>query len=318
MKKTILLFIAAASFTGCVKEGDCGRTRTADVYAVGYKTINFDGEEGTTVAAFWKNGVDQNLTVAPSQAFSVFVSGNDVYIAGIVYGDPTIATLWKNGVTQPLSEEVSAAYSVFVSGNDVYVAGEEENEAILWKNGVAQRLGGGRAYSVYVSGNDVYVAGFHGDATLWKNGVAQNLGGVDSYAYSVAVSGSDVYVAGADFSQSIAILWKNSVPETMFEQVSSYSPWNVSISGSDIYMAGSGQAPNEEYVATLLKNGTPQYLSLEHSSALSLMVLDGDVYVAGYKTVVGGIYPVVWKNGVEQILSREPGYAIVLSVFAKK
>tara|TARA_R110002051_G_scaffold257744_2_gene316752 strand:- start:6815 stop:7753 length:939 start_codon:yes stop_codon:yes gene_type:complete len=115
-----------------------------------------------------------------NNANSVYVSGNDVYVAG---KKDSKATLWKNGVAQQLSEN-GTAYSVFISGNDVYVAGYEDSAAALWKNGVVQELGedGEVAYSVYVSGDDVYVAGYQYDndinlnkPILWKNGVAQKL-----------------------------------------------------------------------------------------------------------------------------------------------
>lgn len=331
MKKTVFLFMAAAvAFAGCTKDSNCKPARIADVYAVGYKTIG-EGEEGRQVAAFWKNGVDQNLSQVFSQATSVFVSGNDVYIVGTSFDSGhNNAILWKNGVAQQLGGFASANF-VLVRGNDVYVAGEQENtenvsEAVLWKNGVLQRLSEGqpgRAHSLYISGNDVYVAGvvfddsFNGHATLWKNGVAQSLGGNDSYAYSVAISGSDVYVSGADFSQYRAILWKNGVPQTIFEGITSYSPWNIVISDNNIYIAGTGRVSSDNYAATLLKNGVPQYLTTESSSALSLMALNGDIYVAGYRNVENGSYPIVWKNGVEQILSTNPDYGIVWSVFAK-
>src|SRR5690606_28029676 len=136
------------------------------------------------IGTLWKNGTAHNLTDGTYEvrAYSVSVSGGDVYIVGYVDNSTTrVATLWKNGVAQDLSDGTNTTYarSVFVSGSDVYVSGYEYNGtkyvAKLWKNGVAQNLTSGivdvQTYSVYVSGSDVYVAGHDGHhAAIWKNG----------------------------------------------------------------------------------------------------------------------------------------------------
>jgi len=115
-----------------------------------------------TYATLWKDGVPQQLSSTDSRAYSVYVSGSDVYVAG---GENNRSVLWKNGTRQQLSNDDSRAYSVYVSGSDVYVVGGEayssnNRRSVLWKNGVIQLLGqtpSAGSY-VYVSGNDVYVA----------------------------------------------------------------------------------------------------------------------------------------------------------------
>jgi hypothetical protein len=141
-----------------------------NVYAAG----NITEDSGTLQAILWVNGELQYLTNGTS-AMSIFVSGNDVYVAGH-YAD--IVKLWKNGEEQTLTDVYGYAWSVYVAGNDVYVAGEGNNTAKLWKNGEAQTLADvdSEARSVFVSGNDVYVAGEENNiAKIWKNGVAQSL-----------------------------------------------------------------------------------------------------------------------------------------------
>jgi hypothetical protein len=111
-------------------------------------------------AMVWKNGNPQLLSQGNAEASSVFVEGNDVYVTGHEdKGEGPFAMLWKNGNPQRLSQVNSVAESVFVLNGDVFVVGHEysgkqnqsdeyEGEiikltnkvAMLWKNGVPQRL----------------------------------------------------------------------------------------------------------------------------------------------------------------------------------
>jgi len=212
-----------------------------DVYVVG----GFGDYNYGNYAMLWINGEPQlvdNKEQYPdgfrwgidAVAYSVFVSGSDVYVAGIAKdkggevwkSDNWVVTVWKNGEAQFLTDASrrAIANSVYVSGDDVYVAGyvEESNGevATLWVNGIAQTLPDGtNARSVFVSGSDVYVAGQRDVfvAKLWKNGIDQNLnvgnlGG--SSASSVFVSGNDVYVIGEGSRDLLTTgsqsrLWKN-------------------------------------------------------------------------------------------------------------
>jgi hypothetical protein len=218
----------------------------SDVYAVGF-IYNSQEEFPIHIAATWKNGELTVLTDGTNHAAanSVFVLGNDVYVAGLVRstGRTWEARLWKNGEEQTLLQgtKTANANSVFVSGSDVYVAGSDEvapdrygsswSVATLWKNGVAQNLTDGTALayatSVFVSDDDVYVVGVgyrerrYGNSIvkLWKNGVEQNLsdGTHDAVAHQVFVSGNDVYVVGSEYGAQapVARLWKNGVAHAL-------------------------------------------------------------------------------------------------------
>jgi hypothetical protein len=166
-----------------------------DVYVVGYEynalTANIHK------AKLWTNGVATNLvssTVANSFAYSVAVTGSDVYVAGSfrdsIFNNPATkskATIWKNGVPIYLTNgnNNGYAYSIYIVGNDVFVAGYETvgtiNTAKVWKNGVElYSFNGYIAKSIFVKGNDIYVTGqsvnggTNTNSVVWKNGLATN------------------------------------------------------------------------------------------------------------------------------------------------
>lgn len=125
----------------------------------------------TNVAKLWKNGVAQNLTDGTmyAYAYSVFVEGNDVYVAGFEDNSSNVyvAKVWKNGTAQDLTNgtNYAIARSVYVSNGDVYVVGREETAttyvATLWKNGIPQVLSDGTnnavAYSVFIDDGQLSV-----------------------------------------------------------------------------------------------------------------------------------------------------------------
>ena len=202
----------------------------SDVYIAGYETYG----GSTDIAKYWKNGTpvsltDPSLTFAAC-AFSLFKSGEELYVAGLVVGvdglDP-VATYWKNDNPVYLTDgtESSRAQDIYLSGNDVYVCGYERNSsgfnvAKYWKNGTPVNLSDGQsrawAYSIAVSGTDVYIVGDDGyGARCWKNGVALQVECTPAFTTfnSVYIAGDDVFIAGSERSDELspahAYYWRN-------------------------------------------------------------------------------------------------------------
>ncbi len=253
------------------------------------------------VAISWKNGIADTLN-ANAWTQSVFVSNDDIYVAGWMWGsnNRAIATYWKNGKPIFLSDSSKNTYaqSIVVSGKDVYVVGYEMQSnlgspsiAKCWKNGAVTSFSttgsGSVAVAAFVAGSNIYVAGWQwfpnkqAVATYWKNGSPTSLtdGSSPSMATSIFVSGSDVYVAGT-----------------------------VNYELANVFPVGEIHGLGKEGIATYWKNDNPVELS-NNGRAQSIFVNGNDVYVAGsiYSSTVNDITPlgnvngdlaVYWKNSV--------------------
>jgi len=108
-----------------------------DVYLCGF----LQQDTSSINACYWKNGELIPLTSGNHNAiaFSIFIAGTDVYIAGY---DNFKAVYWKNGVAIPLTDgtKMSSANSIFVKGPDVHIGGHENYHPAYWKNNVKQSI----------------------------------------------------------------------------------------------------------------------------------------------------------------------------------
>jgi len=185
----------------------------------------------------------------PTQATSVFVSSDTVYVTGSVTdGSERFAYLWKysaDGV-QIESNKLALdgfndikANSIFVSDNNVYIASNYKNHEQLktavsiWTNNeqtVISDEPDATPRSVYAADGTVYMCGDYSVSKAWRaaciwqlkdSGIIKNAlyPQGSSCAYSVFTSQSDVYAAGSyraenkpenkPENKNTACCWKN-------------------------------------------------------------------------------------------------------------
>lgn len=182
----------------------------SDVYVAGSES--FTTQTGPSsyysgqAATYWKNGVPVTLPGSSilAGAYSVFISGNDVYLSGascVLYAPNCEQPVyWKNGqLVQLPAESPAAAYSIFVAGNDIFLS---ENltlpggalEAQTWLNGTQVTLSTGPdagTGEVVLSNGRSYVAGSVGSgyACYWVNSNLVQVAdtAVNSIAIGIAV-----------------------------------------------------------------------------------------------------------------------------------
>ncbi|MDR2970834.1 MAG: putative Ig domain-containing protein [Bacteroidales bacterium] len=270
-----------------------------DVYTVG--RIRLDG---VYIGKVWKNGIVEPGYENSSVMSSVFISGDDVYVAGTTTDSK--ATVWKNGEVHLTFNADTPGYakSVVVVDDIIYTACFKrideytcmpqvyKDNTLLYALESTGSLSAMYSMGLYVSDDDVYVAGherpyiggFGSVPKLWKNDLAFDLPTTipdpTFAAHSVFKFNDDVYVSGAPGG-----LWINGIitplPEngfcithSVFVTPSDMPPTIITESLPD----GTAGAP---YSATLeAESDMPVTWSIENGSlpeGLSLDAATGEI-----------------------------------------
>lgn len=258
-----------------------------DVYAVGYDTPD---NTGINRAVLWVNGKMQYLSDGKkdTQAKSVVVVGNDVYIAGNEIGSKNKCYLWKNGTATilPTVKGYAEVGSLWIDGNNSYVVGYDDGPAI-WENGEKKDMGLGdsshQLLNLFIKGGDKYFVGYKSDDTgrdwamLWKGDTPTPLsdGSADCYANAVWVSDNgDVYVAGNQGgAMKKALLWKNGKEMELSDD--SYKAADLWVYDKELWVVGTiqtGGFPFGSQKAVIWNNGTTTILSDTRSEARAIFV----------------------------------------------
>lgn len=207
-------------------------------------------------------------TVTNGQVFSIYVSGTDVYSAGLYqYSDGAKqgAVLWKNAEAVDLnhtSDDIEA-YSVYVIGTDAYVVGVDyaSSVGIIWKVGeddtvTEQELPNAiMVSSISGDGVKIFVAGVtdEGVPAIWiiEDGDITSSTKIELTDYpsttplSLHVNGTDLYLAGEDDTDSentTPILWK--IEDSGTGTITTISPstgiaaHSICAKGTNVYAMG--------------------------------------------------------------------------------
>ena len=127
----------------------------------------------------------------------VVVSGNDVYVAGIIPDSTRAGGYWKNGTWNVINSAFHPS-SITTSGNDIYISGytfsssSSQIGGAYWKNGtLVNFLLASSVSAIAVNGADLYILGIdtNNNNVVWKNGaVFETLGSASSqWATCIAI-----------------------------------------------------------------------------------------------------------------------------------
>nr|WP_321237476.1 hypothetical protein [uncultured Psychroserpens sp.] len=350
MKKVIVLNMVcmALFFASCSSDNsddtELTNPENVTVYVVGTNTNEQDtGDSELDRALLW---VDGELTVLTdgqtnAEAFSVYVSGDDVYVAGYeeLGNGISVAKYWKNGVSVDLSDgsRDAVAYDILVDGEDVYVVGEQDSEipggrdiATYWVNGISTPLTDGTEFasasSITLSGGEIHIVGAEGSfAKYWVNGTSIDLtDGMDfASANNISIDQGEVYIAlrenreinGEDVQ--VASYWNNNQITVLETNTSFAAAMGILADSNNLYVCGSSQTVGDSLILRLWLNGEILSDSIVGEIS-SITKLGDDIYYAGFTGIGLSSKATYWKNDEMIILSSgDFSFVRAFAIFVK-
>lgn len=223
--------------------------------------------------SYWKNG-EVTVLADSGSVEAIFVLKGDVYASGYLIEDGAkVPVFWKNTTAVNLQATGGTVTTkIYVSGDDIYVAGNDNGEAVYWKNGTRVGLGQTMQISdIAVVNGDIHIVGNSTtNAPLYgKNGnftsLALTSGATTGKANSIFIVGTDVYVAGKSVSgsTSTAVYWKNGTAAVVSNGTEAVS---IATSGGDLYILGYTINQSSQYaVPVYWKNNNQNALQIDDS-----------------------------------------------------
>jgi len=264
-------------------------TDNHDVYVGGWEVEYLpEFKDDFWVAKVWKNGQEHfafpdaymgDIGYDATPFLSVFVSGNDVYLAGHeladfeieLDGEPITLESWF----VPLVLKNNRRYYDFGDGSDII-------------NTVS-----GHAETIFVYGNDVYVGGY--GHIYWELNPDDNMW----------------------LSYSAPLIWKNG--SLLYQLSSNMGAvFSLSVDKDHVYAAGYVEGakwpqndPNNNRYAQLWIDGAAAYIGsgTSLSSASSIHVSGDDIFIALYEHDGNNRIAKYWKGNKNNSISSQPFYS---------
>ena len=277
---------------GGVPEGAGSRANAVyvdgeDVYVAGYY---LSGTERRAV--YWRNGEMTELSTVDSEATGIVIAAGEVYVSGLLRGNPGEGVYWRDGVETAVRDAVASmtVSGITVSGATVVASGWYDNGTTPFTASMWVDDGAGDAEEV--------------DLSL----------GVNSEASDVRTGANgDYYVAGSFFNgQSFASAYwvvdavSLAPTRTTLTSVEAGGSWSkafaIATANGNVYTAGYFSESGSETPA-YWENQTRVALPMGSAGrALGIAVESGSVQVAGYSMESGIMTAVLWTDGEKLVL----------------
>ena len=301
-----------------------------NVYIAGTTTTN-------ELATIWKNGVATVMPVAAgaaSQIVSLVVEGNDVYLLTNEYDPVSFGSdivLYKNNTKINLGQ--GTANKLIVKNGNYYILGAYGYsngflDGFYFINGTKVTLFTNKAFdyvsdmyvkdgNVYISGHKKFTQNGKKTAVLWTN-TANNQtllsdGAKDAKAANIEFINNEINVLVYESTEIVNVSasyylkkWKNNqlsginMPAGLF-----FGSFLKIDSENNIHIIGVFDNGNPDVSYVYLKNDTevPIIASNQFSKeCLDMAIKGSDVYIAGSQKFSNINAPVIWKNGVANVL----------------
>lgn len=323
--------------TSCSSDDNSNEMSSSDELTIYVAGSNGREDNGLVPlqALLWINGELTELTSGQTdaEAFSVYVDGSDVYVAGYEYENSTpIAKYWKNGVSVALTDGTrdASANAIVVNDGDVYVAGYERSEipggrlvATYWKNGISTALTDGSkgagANALAIVNNEVHVVGSESTgpggvvvAKYWINGNAISLTDDtdDAFGTAISIDQGEVYIALRQNSEingddiQIASYWNDNQVTTLETNTAFCGAFGILAENGNLYVCGTSQSVNDSPTIRYWLNG--ELLSSGTvGDAYAIAKLGDAVYYAGNFNVGSNSQAAYWKGNEMTTLPSE-------------